>query len=76
MRNGGFGTTSSRETCFIVGRDFGSKCRHDKASVTTRTTLLAVDGSMGGERRESNTSFNMMLFVVALDVDDFDVDFK
>ena len=48
------------ETCFIVGRDCGSRLKHEHASVAARTIFCATIWFVGGDRRWSKTSISLI----------------
>ena len=55
-----FVETSFKDTSCMDGRKRGLEWRHLSANDTIRATLLATLVLLGDERRESNTSFNVV----------------
>ena len=52
--------TSFEDTSCMDGRNCGLEWRHLSANDTVRAMLLATCVLLGDERRESNTSFNVV----------------
>ena len=63
-------TSSSLDTCCIVGRDSGSECMHLEATLAITITSLIICGSSGAASRGSIIFFIVMFLAAASAADD------